>query len=210
MTLVKGGVDCPVCSAYRVRMRWELLFGDMEAQWHASTQQDFEQYVNELARIEAAQLPLAEALRGACGQQLSVVMCTGTAIHGELLRVEATWALLREGNSSVILPLAKVVRIQGLGLARRESASKLNYSLAAALRLLARNRSAVVLELDAAAQAGSSAVRIRGVLDQVGADYIQLMQLADGVGRDPGNRQGSVVIPMGRLVTVASSPENEF
>ena len=191
-------------------MRWELLFGDMEAQWYASTQQDFEQYVNELARIEASQLTLAEALRGACGQQLSVVMCTGSAIHGELLRVEGTWALLREGNNSVILPLAKIVRIHGLGLARRESASTLNYSLAAALRLLARNRSVVVLELDGAAQAGSSAVRIRGVLDQVGADYIQLMHLADGVGRDSGNRQGSVVVPMGRLVSIASSPENEF
>lgn len=191
-------------------MRWELLFGDLEAQWHASTQQDFEAHINELARIEAAQLTFAQALRGATGHQLSVVMCTGTAYHGEVLRVEGEWALLREGNRSVIVPLAKVVRVHGLGLARRQSSTKVIYSLAAALRVLARNRSSIVLEVDVANQAGSSATHVRGVLDQVGADYVQLMQLADGVGRDLGNRQGSVVVPMGRLVSIASSPENEF
>ncbi|MET4004135.1 MULTISPECIES: hypothetical protein [Arthrobacter] len=191
-------------------MRWELLFGDLETQWHASTQQDFERHVNELARIEASQVTLAEALRGASGEQLSVFLCTGTAYHGEVLRVEKDWALLREENRSVIVPLTKVVRVNGLGLERQQSPSQVGYSLAAALRVLARNRSAVVLELDTAAQAGSSAVHVRGVLDQVGADYVQLMQLADGVGRDPGNRQGSVVIPLGRLVSIASSPDNEF
>lgn len=191
-------------------MRWELLFGDLETQWQAATQQDFEQHVNELARIEAAQTTLAEALRGACGEQLSLYLCTGSGHHGELLRVEQQWALLSEGNRSVLLPLAKVVRVHGLGMRRQETSSKVGYSLAAALRLLARNRSAVVLELDTAVQAGSSAVRVRGVLDQVGADFVQLMQLADGVGRDSGNRQGAVVVPLDRLVSISSSPENEF
>lgn len=191
-------------------MRWELLFGDLETQWQAATAQDFEQYVNELARIEAAQTTLAEALRGACGEQISVFLCTGTGHHGEVLRVEEQWALLREGIRCVLLPLTKIVRVHGLGVRRQGATTKVGYSLAAALRLLARNRSAVVLELDTATQVGSSAVRVRGVLDQVGADYVQLMQLADGVGRDSGNRQGPVVVPLNRLVSISSSPENEF
>jgi hypothetical protein len=47
-------------------------------------------------------------------------------------------------------------------------------------------------------------------VDQVGADYVQLMQLADGVGRDRGNSQGSVLVPIAALISIASSPENTF
>lgn len=186
-------------------MRWELLFGDLETQLHAATQQDLERHINELARVEASQLTLAEALRGALGGQLSVVMCNGTAFHGEIVRVESQWALLNEGNRSVLLPLAKILRVQGVGAQRSRTPSKIPYTLPAALRVLARNRSAVVLDLD-----GGRPSTVRGVLDQVGADYVQLMQLADGVGRDRGNAQGAVVIPMAALVSVASSPDNEF
>ncbi|MHA7306278.1 hypothetical protein ACX80E_13705 [Arthrobacter sp. TMN-49] len=186
-------------------MRWELLFGDLETQWHGATQLDLERHVNELARVEASQLTVAEALRGAKGQQISVVMCNGTAFHGAVHRVEPQWMLLSEDNRSVLLPLAKLLRVHGLGTERARTVSRVQYSLAAALRVLARNRSVVVLDLDTAHPAG-----IRGVLDQVGADYVQLMQLADGVSRDRENRQGTVVVPLSSLVSVASTADNEF
>lgn len=186
-------------------MRWELLFGDLEAQWHEANQLDLERHVNELARVEASQLTLAEALRGSVGQPISLAMCNGTAFHGEVQRVEPQWMLLSEDTRSVVIPLAKVLRVQGLGTQRARAASKIQYSLAAALRVLARNRSAVVLELDTAHPAS-----IRGVLDQVGADYVQLMQLADGVSRDRGNRQGNVVVPLGSIAAIVSAADNEF
>ena len=63
----------------------------------------------------------------------------------------------------------------------------------------------VALELDDARNAAT-----RGVLDQVGADFVQVMQLADGVGRDSGNVQGSTVLPIAALVAIASSQDNEF
>lgn len=191
--------------AYRGWMRWELLFGDLEAQLHEATAQELERHINELARVEAAQLTLAEALRGAQGTQLSVSAANGTAFHGTLLKVEPEWLLLDEGNRQVLLPLAKILHVHGLGTLRAKSASRIPYTLPAALRLLARNRSAVILELDSVRPAV-----VRGVLDQVGADYVQLMQLADGVGRGPGNRQGSIVLPLRQLVSIASSTDNEF
>lgn len=186
-------------------MRWDLLFGDLEAQMHAATQQELERQINELARIEASQLTLAQALRGAVGGRLSLVMCNGMAFHGEVRRVEPQWVLVNESNRSVLLPLTMILRVQGLGAQRATAASKVPCTLAAALRILARNRSMVVLELDS-----SRPATLRGVLDQVGADYVQLMQLADGVSRDRENRQGSVVVPMNQLVSVASSTDNEF
>lgn len=186
-------------------MRWELLFADLEAQMHAASALDQEQRINELARIEASQLTLSEALRGSLGLKLSIIMRNGLAFHGHVSKVEPQWILLHEGDRSVILPLAKIIRIQGLGNQRAKTRSSIRFTLPAALRVLARNRSMVVLDLD-----GERGGAVRGVLDHVGADYLQLMQLADGVGRGGGNTQGSVVIPVAALVAVASSAENDF
>lgn len=186
-------------------MRWELLFGDLEAQLHEASAQELERRINELARMEAVQFTLAQTLRGALGTRLSLVCVTGTAFHGVVVRVEPAWLLLDEGLRQVIIPLAKIATVQGLGPGKSLAPSKIPYTLPAALRLLAKNRSAVVLELDSARQG-----TVRGVLDQVGADYVQLMQLADGVRRDPDNRQGAVVVPLGQLVSIASSLDNEF
>lgn len=172
---------------------------------HAASQLDLEQRINELARIEASQLALSEALRGALDTRLSVVMVNGTAFHGRVAMVEPQWLLLNEGDRSIILPLVKVLSVHGLSNRRAKTTSNIPYTLPAALRVLARNRSMVVLELD-----GAGGGSIRGVLDQVGADFVQLMQLADGVGRDGGNRQGSVVLPVAGLCAIVSSTENEF
>ncbi len=186
-------------------MRWELLFGDLEAQMHAATHQDLEHHINELARVESSQLTLTQALRGALDRPVSLVMKTGTAFHGQLRRVEPEWVLLDEGGRSVLLPLALVQRVQGLGPQRAVKPSKIPYTLSAALRVLARNRSALVIELD-----GMSSVILRGVIDQVGTDYFQLMQLSDGVTRDSENLRGSIVVLTAALVSVASSSDNDF
>lgn len=186
-------------------MRWDLLFADLEAQMDAASQLDLERRVNELARVEASQLTLSEALRGSVNSRLSIVLGNGTAFHGLVVKVEPQWVLLNEGGRSVILPLAKILRVQGIGAQRAKTTSNIPFTLAAALRVLARNRAMVVLDLD-----GARGASVRGVLDQVGADYVQLLQLADGVGRDGGNRQGSVVVPIAALSSIASSAENEF
>lgn len=186
-------------------MRWELLFGDLEVQLHEASAQEMERHINELARVETAQLTLAQALRGALGAQISIACAAGTAFHGTVLRVEPQWLLMDEGQRQVIVPLAKIVTVQGLRAGRANAPSKIPYTLTAALRLLARNRSAVVLELDTAHQGA-----VRGVIDQVGADYVQMMQLADGVRRDPENQQGSVVVALAQLLAISSARENEF
>ena len=126
-------------------MRWELLFADLEVQLHEASAQELERHINELARVEAAQLTLVQALRGAVNTQLSLVGVTGLAFHGVVLRVEPEWLLLNEGLRQVLHPLAKIVTVQGLGAGRAAASSTVPYTLAAALRLLAKNRSAVVL-----------------------------------------------------------------
>lgn len=186
-------------------MRWDALFGDLDAQWHAATQQDLEREINELARVEASQVTLADALRGALGREVAAVLRNGVVHHGVIQRVEAQWMLLGSGALSVVLPLAKLLRVQGIGAARVVQQGRVRYTLAAALRILARNRAVVLLELDSV-QPG----RVRGVVDQVGADFVVVMQLADGVSRVRDNRQGSVVVALDAVMSVTSSVDNEF
>ncbi len=186
-------------------MRWDALFGDLDAQWHAATQQDFEREVNELARVEASQLTLADALRGSLGREIAAVLRNGVVHHGTLQRVEAQWMLLTSGGLSVVLPLAKLRQVQGIGAARVGQAGPVRYTLAAALRILARNRAMVVLELESV-----PAAHVRGVVDQVGADFVVVMQLADGVVRDRDNRQGSTMVALEALMSLTSADDNEF
>jgi len=186
-------------------MRWDGLFGDLDAQWHAASQEEAEREINERARVEAALVSLADALRGSLGEEIAALMRNGVVHHGTVARVEDQWFLLREAGSSVILPLAKLLKVQGLGSTRAQQPGRIRYTLASALRILARNRAAVVVELDSA----QTAV-VRGVVDQVGADFMVLTQLADGVGRGRANQQGSVVVPLAAVAAVVSSAENEF
>lgn len=195
----------PPFAAYRGDMRWDALFGDLDAQWHAATQQDLEREVNELSRVESAQATLADALRGALGREISAVTRNGVAHHGQLQRVEEQWVLLGDGARSVIVPVNKVLRVQGLAGTRVSAAGRVRHTLASALRVLARNRAVVLLDLDS-----PQPTRVRGVLDQVGADFVVVMQLADGVGRGRDNMQGSVVLPQDGLLSIMSSAENEL
>ncbi|GAA5229708.1 hypothetical protein [Arthrobacter cryoconiti] len=184
-------------------MRWDALFGDLDAQLHAAEQQDLECKVNELARVEESQTTLADALRGALGQEVAAVLRNGIVHRGCLQRVAAQWLLLEEANQSVVLPISKLLKVSGLGFARVPERGHMNLSLASVLRLLARDRAVVVLELDATAPQS-----MRGVLDQVGADFFLLMQLADGVGRGRDNQQGSIIVPLEAVLSVSSRGEN--
>lgn len=186
-------------------MRWELFFGDLETQLQAASAHDFEAHINELARIDAAQLRFADALRGARDSRVSFVMVTGTAFHGIVQQVHAGWVLVREGERSLVLPLEKISRVHGMGRARATDDRKVPYTLASALRVLARNRAAVLVECD-----GRVPATCRGVLDHVGADYVQLLQLADGIGRDAENQGGRVLIPIAQIASIASALDNEF
>ena len=186
-------------------MRWDSLFGDLDAQWHAATQEELERQVNELARIELAQTRFSEGLRGSVGEPVAVTLTTGVVHHGTVRRVEPEWLLLQEESRFLLIPLTKVVKVLGMGPGRRAGEGRVTHSLAAALRVLARNRAAVLLELHT--QPPSA---VRGVIDHVGADFLAVAQMADGVSRVGGNRQGNVVVPFEGLLAIMSSAENEL
>ncbi|WP_125609634.1 LSm family protein [Specibacter cremeus] len=184
-------------------MRWDALFGDLDAQWHAVEQRELEAEVNELARIELAQSTLADALRGSLGGAIAATLRSGAVLHGELLRVAPEWLLLGSAGRCLVVPMAALAQVRGAGGVLAADPARIPYTLPAALRLLARNRAVVTIEVDG----GRS---LRGVLDRVGVDHVQLAVVVDGATRRHDNVRGSVLIPLRNVLVVASGSDNEF
>lgn len=186
-------------------MRWDELFGDLDAQFYEAQQQDLEHEVSELARVEASQFVLADALRGSILASITVVLNNDDVIRGVLERVGTGWLMLSENGQSVVVPTAQISRVTGLSGRRIQSSSRIDYPLPAVLRLLSRNRAVVLLTLDS-----SNQTNLRGVIDQAGADFIVLAQLADGNVRRGDNWQGLTVVPLASLRAIRSSRDNDI
>src|SRR6185312_15019652 len=96
-------------------MRWDALFEDLEAQLHAADRLELEAEVNERARMELAAVDLANRLRGQMGKQLRVSVGENLKFDGALAHVGSTWLVLNEGVRSVLVPVAAVQLIEGMG-----------------------------------------------------------------------------------------------
>lgn len=184
-------------------MRWDALFEDLDSQWRAAEQRALENEVNELARVESAQSTLADALRGSVGRELTAVLRNDAVVHGVLQRVAAQWLLLGAGRRSVLLPLSSLVRITGVNGSVVPESRGIPHTLGAALRALARNRAVVTVDVDQ-----GRPTSLRGVLDRVGADYVQVALMIDGATRRHANLGGFAMVPMGAIVSVSSAAEN--
>src|SRR5947209_7808338 len=99
-------------------MRWEQLFADLEAQ--AAEQDAAAEQAEEAsrARAEHGRVLLADRLRGALGQHLSL-RCRGAGeLGGRLLDVGVDWLLLADAQGREVLVAAGAVSaVAGLGAA---------------------------------------------------------------------------------------------
>ena len=170
-------------------MRWDALFGDLEAQWDAAEAAEFEAEVRERTRIEQARICAADRLRGALGRMVTVGGRGAEPWSGTLVRVGADWLLLATGEAEIVVPLAAVRWVGGLGPAVVRSAQGAGrLRLGHVLRELARGRMPVaVTDVDGG--------RIHGVVELVGADYLEI---ADRSGEPR-------VVPFGAIGAVRSA-----
>lgn len=154
-------------------MRWELLFGDLEAQLHAAAAGELATEVQQRTRHAQGQLTLGQRLRGAAGGVLTIGLdgMPGPQ-RGVLAGVGPDWLLLTGPGSGaeVLLPLTAVAWVQGLG--RTADVTEpgrvwTRLGLRSALRGVARDRAAVTVR-----SRGADAVT--GTLDRVGADHLDI------------------------------------
>jgi hypothetical protein len=154
--------------SYRVRMRWEALFADMEAQLEAARTADLAAAVAELTRAERATVGLADRLRAARGSEIVVRARGGDQISGVLVDAASEWILLDGHGRSSLVPLAAVTSVRGLTRYSTGAAGVVErrLTLGHALRAVARDRSVVQLSTDGG--------ELTGRVERVGADHLDL------------------------------------
>ena len=136
-------------------MRWDELFHDLEAQLADGETAELAGEVADRTRREIALLSLVDRARAAVGHPVRVQLLGPAAVSGRLLEVAAQWLLLRdEAGRDVLAPWTGVVSVTGLGLssAGPEEGGPLfrRLGLTIALRAIARDRSALLHQLDIA------------------------------------------------------------
>ncbi|MFJ6026118.1 hypothetical protein ACIQCN_01445 [Pseudarthrobacter sp. NPDC092424] len=159
--------------------------------------------ISDRVRAELVGIGMADRLRGSMDCRLSVHLLCGETVHGVLCHVGADALVLDEEQHQALVPYASVARYTGLGrLAPGEVSSvKRRLGLAHALRGLARDRA----QLSMTVGAGATSVRLAGVIDRVGADFLDLALVAPGeVRRNAQVRQVSTV-PFTAISLVRSS-----
>jgi hypothetical protein len=175
----------------------------MEAQLHAAGQLGLEADTNELARAVQAEVLLADRLRGQAGAEVRVATLSGHSFSGSVGHVGSSWLVLHERARSILVPLAAVQLVEGLGrrTASETSAGARRLGLGSALRALARDRAEVVLYF-AGGPASSVAT---GFIDRVGNDFLELASVPSGEARRASNVRSVLAVPFTAVAALASA-----
>jgi hypothetical protein len=178
---MKIRVDQPAVESYADRMRWDSLFNDMESQFAEADRLSLDAEINERTRIDMVNVEFADRLRGALGCRLGVHLACGEVFHGTLSHAGADAMVLDEDHHQVLIPYAAALRYVGMGRWSQPEASPVRRAigLAHSLRALARDRT----ELSVTLGNGAGSVRMEGVIDRVGKDFIDLAVVAAGEAR---------------------------
>jgi hypothetical protein len=169
-----------------VRVRWEQLFADLEAQFAVAGEEEGATESASRERAEYGRLRLVDRLRGAQGQPVRLTCRGAGEVVGRLVETGVDWLLLVDEQQREVLVAAGAVRaVGGLG-ARTAVPAELGavarrLDLRRALRGLARDRARVRCLLD-------DGTALAGTVDRVGADFLELAEHAI----DEPRRRGSV------------------
>jgi hypothetical protein len=161
---------------------------DIEAQFDAAEAAEMAAEVRDRTRREVALVSLVDRLRAAIGAQVTLGVPHLGSVHGQVSGVGPDWLLLTESPSrDVLVPLAAAITVGGLGPNADppggEVAARLG--LRYALRLLARDRAAVVITL-------SDGRALTGTLDRVGADFVDVAEHSGEGARREATRATTV------------------
>lgn len=173
-------------------MRFERIFDDLEGRFAHHEQQEMRAVAEDLARAERAQLTLADRLRGAGSQRLTVHLGATLRVSGVVEQMGSEWVSLRDGENGrrAVAPFAAIVLVEGLPTRARPAQDSLisPLGLGSVLRELARDRDVVRVE--------TVAGTVIGRIAAVGADAVDIQSLPTGE---------SVTVPGSTRLTVATA-----
>jgi hypothetical protein len=182
-------------------MRWDDVFGDLEAQFAAALD---EQAVAELAerlRFERGQVTLAERLQAARGSDVVVGAIGVPDVRGRLSGIGPDWLLLQEERGIEAVVLARAVTwVERLGRPADPSAggtaSPSRVDLRMLLGRIARDRSPVVVHL-------RDGETVTGTLAGRGADHVDVA--VHPAGEDIRSARALRTVPLVALSAVRRS-----
>jgi hypothetical protein len=176
-------------------VRWDSLFADLEAAAEAERRREYEAEVAEQARAEFAAVQLVDRLRAHVGQPLSCGLREGIRLEGVLGDVGPQWLLLGNAAGEVLVPVASLLWVEGLGRAVAAPTGEVGrrVGLGVVLRRLAIQRVPVRLALPTGGQ-------VTGTIDRVGADHLDLAVHAPDTPRRPTAVRAVRAVPMSSLI----------
>ena len=183
-------------------MRWDCLFNDMESQFAETDRLALESEISERVRAEMVGLPLEHRLRAAVGCRITVHLLCGESVHGELTYAGADALVLVDGQHQLLIPYAAAARYIGLGRYASAESSPVRRAigLAHSLRGLSRDRA----ELSVTISGGAGPLRLTGVIDRVGRDYIAVASVIPGEARRSQSVGQVSAIPFAALAMIRS------
>lgn len=186
-------------------MRWDALFQDLESQLQAATDARQESEVRDRTRAEQARVTLLQRLAGQTGRPVGVSTTGGRSLTGVLTNVGSQWIALAVEERSVIVPLSSVQVLRSLGrsVGQPLAGIEAKLGLGSALRALSRDRAHVALWV------ASPSSRYAGVIDRVGADFLDLGLVDPGDERRSANIREVLTVPFASIDTLESAAQTE-
>lgn len=175
-------------------MRWRKLFEDMDSQWAAARQVRIEGEAAEEAQLLRARTSHLDGLLATGGSTVRIYACTGRMVEGICTGAGADWLVLDRGPEEFLIPAASIIWWEGPGGVRRGPVEGRRSALAlpVLLRSLARHREPVRLLYPG----GGGEEKSEGLIDGVGADYLQLAVVPDGEAGTPARGSARRVFPL--------------
>ena len=181
-------------------MRWKALFDDIETQFDSGERTARDAEIADRVRREQGAVTLADRLRGQLGLILRVGTSGGEVFDGELTHVGSEWLVLRKAPAEVLVPLAAIRAVEGMGRNVTSERSRVQgaLGLGSALRTLARDRASVTVHR---VEGGG---RIQGIIDRVGKDFLEIAAVLPGEARRSATVSAVYAVPFSGIAAVSS------
>ena len=182
--------------------RWERLFSDLEAATEAAAGAELAGEVADRTRREFARVRLVDRLRATIGHPVTIAVVAFGPVVGAVRDVGPDWVLLAErGVREVVVRLAAVTGVSGLGLTTAEPGSEgavaAKLDLRYLMRRLTRDRAVLAVGL-------ADGTTVYGTCDRVGADFLDLAEHPPAEARRASAVRRVRAVPLGAVVVIRS------